>query len=127
MRSRPAPKATDPMWFTTPWAAIWRNRLCDPSPGGVATWWWALLLGLFPPCRSTLRYLKVHPSWVFFRGEFAKREPGRNAAMLALLGQWYQEGKIKPVIDTALPFTELKQAFERMAVRDVKGKLVLVR
>lgn len=61
-----------------------------------------------------------------FWGEFAKREPQANAAMMGTLAQWYLQGKIKPAIDTTLPMRELPQAFARMATRQVKGKVVLV-
>jgi NADPH:quinone reductase-like Zn-dependent oxidoreductase len=33
-----------------------------------------------------------------FWGEFSKREPKANAAMMMELAQWYGQGKIKPVI-----------------------------
>ncbi|MGI9134954.1 MAG: NADPH:quinone oxidoreductase family protein [Rhodoferax sp.] len=59
-------------------------------------------------------------------GEFAKREPRANAAMLAELAQWYGQGRIKPVIDSARPMADLKAAFAHMGSRGVKGKLVLV-
>ena len=61
-----------------------------------------------------------------FWGEFAKREPQANAAMMSHLAQWYARGKIKPVIDQTLPMKDLKQAFAIMGSRAVKGKLVLV-
>jgi len=49
-----------------------------------------------------------------------------NAAMMAELAQWYAQGKVKPVIDRAMPMAELKAAYARMGSREVKGKLVLV-
>ena len=61
-----------------------------------------------------------------FWGEFAKREPQANAAMMMTLAQWYGQGKIKPVIDRTLPMADLKQAFAHMASRKVQGKLVMV-
>jgi NADPH:quinone reductase len=61
-----------------------------------------------------------------FWGAFAQKEPKANAAMMAELVQWYAQGKIKPVIDAAMPMADLKQAYERMAARQVKGKLVMV-
>lgn len=61
-----------------------------------------------------------------FWGDFARREPQANAAMMRLLAQWYAQGKIKPVIDRVLPMQELKQAYALMGSRQVKGKLVLV-
>jgi NADPH2:quinone reductase len=61
-----------------------------------------------------------------FWGEFAKREPQANAAMMQQLAHWYALGKIKPVIDQTLPMSALKQAFAIMGSRSVKGKLVLI-
>ena len=61
-----------------------------------------------------------------FWGDFARREPKANAAMMAELAQWYAQGKIKPVIDRAMPMSELKAAFAHMGSRGVMGKLVMV-
>jgi NADPH:quinone reductase len=61
-----------------------------------------------------------------FWGEFAKRQPKENAAMMRELVTWYAQGKIKPVIETVLPMAELKQAYAHMNARAVIGKLVLV-
>lgn len=61
-----------------------------------------------------------------FWGDFARRKPAANAAMLQTLTAWYLQGKIKPVIDRTLPMTELKSAYALMEQRRVKGKLVLV-
>ena len=61
-----------------------------------------------------------------FWGDFARREPQANAAMMAELAQWYAQGKIKPVIDPTMPMSELKAAYERMGSRAVMGKLVMV-
>ncbi|MGZ8259527.1 MAG: NADPH:quinone oxidoreductase family protein [Caldimonas sp.] len=58
-------------------------------------------------------------------GEYARREPKANAAMLAELARWYANGKVKPVIDRRLPMSELPAAFERMGSRTVRGKLVM--
>ena len=61
-----------------------------------------------------------------FWGEFAKREPKANAAMMMALSQWYGQGKIKPVIDRTLPMAELKAAYAHMGSRGIMGKLVMV-
>jgi NADPH2:quinone reductase len=61
-----------------------------------------------------------------FWGDFARREPAQNTAMMMELAKWYSLGKIKPVIDSAMPMKDLKLAFARMNSRAVKGKLVLV-
>jgi len=60
-----------------------------------------------------------------FWGDFARREPKANAKALAELAQWYAQGKVKPVIDRRLPMDQLLQAFEIMASRQVRGKLVM--
>ena len=61
-----------------------------------------------------------------FWGDFAKREPQNNAAMMQELSQWWAQGRIKPVIDRTMPMSELFAAYERMGSRQVQGKLVLV-
>ena len=61
-----------------------------------------------------------------FWGDFARREPHANAAMMAELASWYAQGKIKPVIDRTMPMSELKAAYARMGSRAVMGKLVMV-
>ena len=61
-----------------------------------------------------------------FWGGFAKAEPKANAAMMQELANWYAQGKIKPVIDSTMPMSELKSAFAHMGSRGVKGKLVMV-
>jgi len=60
-----------------------------------------------------------------FWGEFARREPKANAKALAELSLWYSQGKVKPVIDRRLPMAQLPKAFEIMASRQVRGKLVM--
>ncbi|HEY0200699.1 MAG TPA: NADPH:quinone oxidoreductase family protein [Burkholderiaceae bacterium] len=61
-----------------------------------------------------------------FWGDFARREPQAQAAMMAELARWYAQGKVKPVIDSTPPMTQLKAAYARMESRRVLGKLVLV-
>jgi NADPH:quinone reductase len=61
-----------------------------------------------------------------FWGDFARREPKANAAMMQILGEWYMAGKIKPVVDQTLPMSQLKAAFALMGSRSVMGKLVMV-
>lgn len=82
--------------------------------------------GPIPALPFNLALLKGASIVGVFWGDFAKREPKANAVMMKELGQWYGEGKIKPVIDRAMPMSELKAAFERMGSRQVIGKLVMV-
>lgn len=81
--------------------------------------------GSIPALPLNLPLLKGASLVGVFWGEFAKREPKKNAAALAQLAGWYAEGKIKPVIEHQLPMNELQRAFDLMAARQVRGKVVL--
>jgi NADPH2:quinone reductase len=82
--------------------------------------------GPIPSLPLNLALLKGASIVGVFWGDFAKREPKANAAMMGELARMYGQGKIKPVIDATLPMSELKAAFAHMGSRSVKGKLVLV-
>lgn len=82
--------------------------------------------GDIPSLPLNLALLKEVSILGVFWGEFARRDPRGNAQILHSLAQWYAEGRIKPVVETRLPMTELREAFARMARREVRGKLVLV-
>ncbi|HET6827977.1 MAG TPA: NADPH:quinone oxidoreductase family protein [Ramlibacter sp.] len=82
--------------------------------------------GPIPSLPLNLPLLKGASLVGVFWGDFAKREPKNNAAMMAQLAQWYAQGKVKPVIDRTMPMAELKAAYFHMGSRAVKGKLVLV-
>lgn len=82
--------------------------------------------GPIPSLPLNLALLKGASLVGVFWGDFAKREPQANAAMMQELAQWYGAGKIKPVIDRTMPMSELKAAYAHMGSRGVKGKLVMV-
>ncbi|MBK8073606.1 MAG: NADPH:quinone oxidoreductase family protein [Ramlibacter sp.] len=82
--------------------------------------------GPIPALPLNLALLKGASIVGVFWGDFARREPKANAAMMAELGQWYGQGKIKPVIDRTMPMAELKAAYAHMGSRGVMGKLVMV-
>ena len=82
--------------------------------------------GPIPSLPLNLALLKGASLVGVFWGDFAKREPKANAAMMGELAQWYGQGRIKPVIDRTMPMSQLPAAFARMASRSVMGKLVLV-
>lgn len=82
--------------------------------------------GAIPSVPLNLALLKEVSILGVFWGEFARRDPRGNAQVLHSLAQWYAEGRIKPVVETRLPMAELREAFARMARREVRGKLVLV-
>ena len=82
--------------------------------------------GEIPALKINLPLIKGASIVGVFWGEFARREPQANAAMMQELATWYLQGKIKPQIDAQMPMSELKAAYARMDSRAVKGKLVLV-
>ena len=82
--------------------------------------------GPIPALPFNLALLKGASIVGVFWGDFARREPQANAAMMAELAKWYALGKVKPVIDRTMPMSELKAAYAHMGSRGVMGKLVMV-
>lgn len=82
--------------------------------------------GPIPALPLNLTLLKGASIVGVFWGDFAKREPQANAAMMQTLAGMYAKGQVKPVIDQTLPMAELHKAYAIMGSRAVKGKLVLV-
>jgi len=112
--------------------------VCDPVGGDFAepafrsiAWRGRYLVvgfaaGPIPALPWNLALLKGASIVGVFWGDYARREPASNVAMMAELAQWYGEGKIKPVINATMPMSELKAAYAHMGTRGVKGKLVMV-
>jgi NADPH2:quinone reductase len=82
--------------------------------------------GPIPSLPLNLPLLKGASVVGVFWGDFSRREPKANAAMMNELAQWYAQGKVKPVIDRTMPMAQLKEAYARMGSRGVMGKLVMV-
>ena len=82
--------------------------------------------GPIPALPLNLALLKGASIVGVFWGDYAKREPEANAAMMQTLAEMYSQGQIKPVIDRTMPMAQLKQAYAHMGSRGVKGKLVIV-
>jgi NADPH2:quinone reductase len=61
-----------------------------------------------------------------FWGSFVARESEKNRDNCRQIFSWVSEGKLKPHLDSVLPFSQAKEALERIANRSVKGKIVLV-
>ena len=102
----------------------------EPAFGSIAWRGRYLVVGFaagpIPALPFNLMLLKGASVVGVFWGDFAKKEPKANAAMMAELAGWYAKGTIKPVIDSTMPMSELKQAYAHMSSRAVKGKLVMV-
>lgn len=60
-------------------------------------------------------------------GEWAKRNPERNAANMRRLLAWYGEGLLVPHIDRTVPFADASAALEVVMSRRAVGKVILTR
>jgi len=81
--------------------------------------------GEIPQIAANLLLLKGASAVGVFWGEFAKREPERNRAMLTELFTWLGERKLRPHVSRAYPLAEARQALEALLARKAVGKLVL--
>lgn len=61
-----------------------------------------------------------------FWGAFAMRDPAKNRENAKQIFEWVAQKKLVPHVDSVLPFDRAGEALERMARREVMGKLVLV-
>lgn len=82
--------------------------------------------GEIPKIPLNLTLLKGCQIVGVFWGSFVMRSPEKNLANAEQLFRWIEEGKLKPHVDAVFPFERAGEALERMARREVKGKLVLV-
>ena len=105
------------------------GELAEPVFRGIAWRGRYLVVGFaggpIPSLPLNLPLLKGASVVGVFWGDFAKREPQSNAAMMSTLVQWHAQGKVKPLIHQVLPMSDLKHAFALMGSRGVMGKLVL--
>jgi NADPH:quinone reductase len=61
-----------------------------------------------------------------FWGQFVMREPAKNRANAELIFRWVAEKKLTPHVDETFPLADARLALEKVARREVMGKLVLV-
>ncbi|WP_233266852.1 NADPH:quinone oxidoreductase family protein [Tomitella fengzijianii] len=60
-------------------------------------------------------------------GEWAKRNPERNAANMRRLLDWYAEGRLVPHIDRTVAFHDASAALDVVMTRRAVGKVILIR
>ena len=60
-----------------------------------------------------------------FWGDFTRREPQAFAARMRQLGEWFEQGKLKPHVSETLPLDRAVDALQMMASRRVTGKVIL--
>jgi len=81
--------------------------------------------GEIPQIPANLLLLKGASAVGVFWGDFAKREPKANFAMLKELFAGLEQGKLKPHVSRAFPLSETPRALEALLARNVVGKLVI--
>jgi len=82
--------------------------------------------GPIPALPLNLPLLKGASIVGVFWGDFVRREPRAFQHGMAQLYDWYARGAVKPAIHARLPMSALPDAYEQMASRRVRGKLLLV-
>jgi NADPH2:quinone reductase len=81
--------------------------------------------GEIPQIAANLLLLKGASAVGVFWGEFAKREPEQNRAMLTELFTWLGERKLQPHVSRVYSLAEAPQALEALLSRKAVGKLVV--
>ena len=81
--------------------------------------------GEIPQVAANLLLLKGASAVGVFWGEFAKREPKANFAMLTELFKWLAQGKLKPHVSRTYALADTAHALQALLDRAVVGKLVI--
>lgn len=81
--------------------------------------------GPIPSIPLNLTLLKGCAIVGVFWGRFTMEEPDTHQANIKTLWQWFEEGKIKPVITDLFPIEEYEAAYAAMMERRAKGKVIL--
>ena len=82
--------------------------------------------GPIPEIALNRLLLKGCSSVGVFWGAFIQREPQVQAANVRQLYQWFEEGRLRPLVTREYPLAQGAQALRDMADRKVAGKVVLV-
>ena len=81
--------------------------------------------GPIPAIPLNLPLLKGADIRGVFWGAFTMREPAANRQNIDDLLGWLADGTLKPHVDSVFPLEEGAAALEKIAARDVKGKVLL--
>jgi NADPH2:quinone reductase len=81
--------------------------------------------GEIPQIPANLLLIKGTSALGVFWGEFAKREPQANQAMLTELFTWLAQGKLKPHVSRTYSLADAPQALVALLERKAVGKLVI--
>jgi NADPH:quinone reductase len=97
-------------------ATAWRGRLLVI---GFAS-------GVIPSIKLNLALLKERSLIGVYWGDWTQRDPPGQRRNVEQLAGWFSEGKIKPVVSERVSLEEAPAAMQRLLLRKVKGKVVVV-
>jgi NADPH2:quinone reductase len=81
--------------------------------------------GPIPSIPTNVLLLKEASLVGVYWGEFARREPARNAQRIGELMGWLAQGRLKPTISRVYPLPEAPRALDDLLHRRAIGKLVI--
>ncbi|GLS24708.1 NADPH:quinone oxidoreductase family protein [Marinibactrum halimedae] len=96
-------------------AMAWKGRLLVVGFAG----------GTIPEFPINLALVKGFSVVGVFWGSFTAHEPQAFMDNMQELVAWYQQGKVKVVVDTVFPLEQAQQALEHVTGRKVMGKVML--
>lgn len=82
--------------------------------------------GEIPKFPVNLALVKGYSVMGVFWGAFTQHDPKGFAQNMQELLTWYVQGKVKVVVDEAVPLLQATQAMKKVMNREVKGKMVVV-
>ena len=81
--------------------------------------------GEIPQIPANLLLLKGASAVGVFWGDFARREPKANFAMLKELFEWLKQGRLRPHVSQTYTLADTPRALEALLTRNVIGKVVI--
>ncbi|HEX4333568.1 MAG TPA: NADPH:quinone oxidoreductase family protein [Usitatibacter sp.] len=102
------------------------------EPAFRATGWRGRLLvigfaaGDIPKLALNLALLKERSIVGVYWGDWTRREPAKHARNMDDLAKWIREGVVRPAITERIGLAEVPKALERMARREVLGKVIVL-
>jgi NADPH2:quinone reductase len=82
--------------------------------------------GEIPQIPANLLLIKGTSAVGVFWGDFARREPKANSAMLMELFGWLAEGRLRPHVSKTFALQDVPAALRSLLDRQAVGKLVVV-
>ena len=79
-----------------------------------------------PSVKANYLLIKNITASGLFWNSTVEHAPAEVRAVQQQLFEWYEAGRIKPVIMAALPLAEISRAFSYIAKREVRGRVMLV-